>query len=277
MDTAPENAKDKLHLHRMASLGTLLASICHEITNPVAYVRSNLEALNGYTGTLVHILRRYQNLLEDLRPKVSDEVQAELKLISDSVDLKFLMEDMPQLMDESIEGIDTITDIIYGLRNFSKDEGARHSETDIQELIDFVIKVLTAHAKGRCQFQRVLGHLPRIFLHQAQIKQVLLNLAKNALEASKDGDTVVIEAHINEGYLQIKVRDAGSGIAKSDLERVFDPFFSTKKDGDGTGLGLHISREIASAHGGTLEVQSEQGVGTTFTLRIPCRGERDSK
>jgi signal transduction histidine kinase len=119
--------------------------------------------------------------------------------------------------------------------------------------------------------------LPLIPGDAGSINQVFLNLLKNATEALVNrGGTICVTARQEEASILVEIHDDGPGIAAEDLPEVFEPFYSTKSAGSGTGLGLSMSRRIVTEHGGTIEAVSTPGSGATFTIRLPTRGNLDS-
>ncbi len=119
--------------------------------------------------------------------------------------------------------------------------------------------------------------LPTVDGDDHQIEQVMLNLAINACEAMPDGGTLLITSEAADGKVLVKFTDTGCGIKPEFLDKIFEPFFSTKPVGKGTGLGLSVSYGIVEEHGGTLEVESEEGKGSTFTVILPCADEKTDK
>jgi two-component system NtrC family sensor kinase len=115
-----------------------------------------------------------------------------------------------------------------------------------------------------------LQPLPTVSCYPAKLNQVVMNLIANAIQASHEGGTVTVRSRRNgDDTILIEVADQGTGIPQRIRDRIFDPFFTTKPPGEGTGLGLSISYGIVQDHGGRIDVQSEEGKGSTFTITLP--------
>ena len=184
-------------------------------------------------------------------------------------DIEFIKEDVAELIGDSIEGTTRVRDIVQGLKDFSHVNGAGKTPCDINECITSTLKIVNNELKYKCKVDTVLEDVPTIAANQGEINQVLMNLLINAGHAvDEDGQIKVSTTPCSEG-VKIEVADNGKGIEKEDISKLFDPFFTTKPVGQGTGLGLSISFGIISNHGGTIDVESEFGVGTTFTIILP--------
>jgi signal transduction histidine kinase len=237
----------------MASLGQLAAGVAHEINNPVGYVMSNLRTLAEY--------------IDFFKSRISGgDVDDELQSV---------IEDAVSLVDESTDGMLRVTEIVDGLKRFARADDASEVEVDINELIDVTLRVLKNELKYNCVVETHLADLPKVTCNPGQINQVLMNLFVNAKQAIRDRGTISIsttfESDDDGGCVRIRVTDTGSGIPPENLTRLFNPFFTTKPVGQGTGLGLSITYSIVKHHGGAIEVESQEDVGTTFTVTLPVR------
>jgi len=143
------------------------------------------------------------------------------------------------------------------------------AETDLHEGIEDTLVLVHHELKGRIQVHKRYGSIPRVTCYPSQLNQVFLNLLINASQAISGTGDITIETALHAKQVHISVHDTGSGIPKQNLSRIFDPGFTTKGVGVGTGLGLSICYQIIKAHRGEIEVDSEVGRGTTFTVIIP--------
>jgi two-component system NtrC family sensor kinase len=119
--------------------------------------------------------------------------------------------------------------------------------------------------------------VPMVLLDANQIQQVFMNILLNAADAMPAGGTLTITSHLapEDSFVQLRFTDTGTGIPEKNLNRIFDPFFTTKADKKGTGLGLAVSYGIIDRHRGQIEVQSEEGKGTTFTIKLPIQASEE--
>jgi signal transduction histidine kinase len=263
---------------KMASLGQMVAGVAHEINTPLGYVRNNVEMLQGVFVQLNSVLAEHEQLTAMLTdPNVSeDQLGALLGSASqNAAELRAsgMVEEAEALFGDTLFGVDQIKDLVINLRNFSRLDAALTADVNLNECIEQTLVIASSLTKGRVQIIKQLApSLPLFRGAASQINQVLLNLISNAAQAIRDGTgSITLTTWVEGPALLLSVADNGRGIAAEHLPKVFDPFFTTKPVGEGTGLGLSISFKIAQEHGGSLSVQSTEGIGTTFTLRLPAK------
>jgi two-component system, NtrC family, sensor kinase len=257
---------------KMASVGQLAAGIAHEINNPMAFIASNISTLGKYLQSVSIILNRYH----DYQQFTEASVDIDARVILDDIDtlkrehdLDFILDDFPQMLIESRDGAARVTEIVQGLRNFSRLDDSELTDADLNECIETTIKVAWNELKYKCEVDRRYSELPQIRCRAGQINQVILNLLINAAQAIEQHGTITIETRCDDHSIYLSVHDTGLGISKDNLSKIFNPFFTTKEIGKGTGLGLSISYAIVEKHGGKLTVDSELGHGATFTIQLP--------
>jgi two-component system NtrC family sensor kinase len=160
-----------------------------------------------------------------------------------------------------------------GLRNFSRLEEAKLKEIDIHQAIDDTLNLLTGEIKNRIQIIKKYNQLPRVTCYASHINQVFMNLLSNAAQAIVGNGNIWIATKQTtkngEPFVEVSFQDSGKGMSDEVIEKIFDPFFSTKGVGQGTGLGLSISYGIVQKHGGEIRVKSQPGIGTEFTVLLP--------
>ena len=231
---------------KMASLGQLVAGIAHEINNPLAFVVNNLFIV--------------ESELEELR------AEAELHLCERS--LNKLRKTRTRL-GEMREGLDRMKELVLGLRTFSRLDEGEFQTVDIVAKIEAVLLLLKHKMNGRIDVERHYCPASTLYCYAARLRQVLMNIIANAAEAIAGNGKIVITTSRTSEFFLISVRDTGAGITEAIRSKIFDPFFTTKPVGQGTGLGLAISYGIVRDHDGSIEVQSEDGVGSEFIVKIP--------
>ena len=236
---------------RMASVGTLAAGVAHQVNNPLAVVKSNLDdaAMN------------LQRLERDLRSAGNESVADELAAVLEAVN-------------DSRSGADRVRDIVRDLRTFARVDRLGEAAIQIAPVAESAIRMVRDEIDARARLVCDFGEVPSVRAGEAQIAQVLLNLLRNAAQAIPCGapDAHEIRVVIRPGdasRVAIEVRDTGVGIGAEDVGRVFDPFFTTKPIGTGKGLGLSVCHGIVSALGGTISIESNVGRGTSVTIMIP--------
>ncbi|ATB26580.1 PAS domain-containing protein [Melittangium boletus] len=241
---------------RLASMGALAAGIAHEINNPMAYVLSNLTYLQECRDELAQALEP----LPGVPSRVLDTL-AELK----------------DILAESLSGGRRVRDIVRDMRFFSHTAGEELAPVDLHACLDVVLRMAHGELKHVARVdKRYDSALPLIPASEGRLSQVFLNLVVNAVHAMRSGkpeDQVLRVVTLRDGdWARIEISDSGTGIPPDVLPHIFEPFFTTKPAGAGTGLGLSISLSIIQKMGGGIQVRSELGVGTTFTLSLPVHG-----
>ncbi|WP_172148843.1 ATP-binding protein [Pseudomonas tumuqii] len=259
-----------LQAEKLASIGQLAAGVAHEINNPIGYISSNFCTLEGYYAGLLEMLNAYEAVEQTVG---SPEVAAKLQSLRERLELDFLKEDIPQLMRESRQGIARVRQIVQDLKDFSRIDSTQEWQwANLEEGIDSTLNIVANEIKYKADVVKQYAGIGEIECLPAQLNQVVLNLLVNAAQAmGPERGTISIRTGTAAERVWIEVADTGQGIAAQALPRIFDPFFTTKPIGQGTGLGLSLSYGIVQKHNGTLRVDSEVGVGSTFRLELPVR------
>ncbi len=237
---------DKLKQHmivadRLASLGELAGSIAHEINNPLAIISESAGWLHSH-------LERYP----DLPPGLESDMQLALDKIESAVE--------------------RARRISHNFLRFARSPEAMVRETDLRDLIAEVVDLTNKTATNsevRLVISTSSGDSLRVSTDPYQLRQVLLNLVTNAIQAVPPGGRVSLQLGGDDQEFMITIDDNGPGIPEENIERIFEPFFTTKPDGQGTGLGLAVSRGIVERLGGRIEVDSRPGEGCTFRVALP--------
>lgn len=252
-----------VHSAKMISLGQLVAGVAHELNNPIGFISSNMTHLRDYSEKLMKLV------------DTAEKDPTSLPALKSDLEYDYIVQDMPKLIASCEDGARRTKDIVLGLRNFSRLEEAKLKEIDIHESLDTTLNLLAGEIKNRVQIHKQYEPIPHVACYASQINQVLMNILSNALQAI-DGtghiwiSTVALRGSGDKnGKVQVSIQDSGKGMSSEVLEKIFDPFFTTKGVGQGTGLGLSISYGILQSHGGEIQVRSEVGVGTEFTVIIP--------
>ncbi|WP_066381762.1 MULTISPECIES: PAS domain S-box protein [unclassified Anabaena] len=265
---------------KMSSLGQLVAGIAHEINNPVNFIYGNICYATEYTQDLLHLLQCYQQHY----PHPAPTLKAELE----SVELDFIIEDLPKLLSSMNVGAERIREIVLSLRNFSRLDEAEFKAVDIHQGIESTLMILHNRLKPKpdCSEIQVIkeyGKLPLVECYAGQLNQVFMNLIANAIDALEEvvinnpkfhhKPQIYISTEItHQQQVVIRIADNGPGMSEEIISRVFDPFFTTKPIGKGTGLGLSISYQIiVEKHQGQLKCSSLLGQGTELIISIPVK------
>lgn len=269
-----ENANNELkntqammvHSEKMRSLGQLVAGITHEINNPVNFIYGNMVHLKNYSNALIEIINLYESYENDL----SEEKKEQLKQIKEKIELDFIKEDLPMLIKSCHEGTERTKNIISDLKNFSRMDEMVINNIDLPKEIDTTLNILYNKIKGKVEIIKEYDeNIPLIEGYGGQINQVFMNIIDNSCYAIKDKGTIHIRLQKEENNVIIEIKDNGCGMTKEQAAKIFEPFYTTKPVGEGTGLGMSISYKVIQNHNGTIAVESEEGKGTKFTIRLP--------
>ncbi len=260
---------------KMASVGQLAAGVAHEINNPIGYITSNLGTLQSYTDVMRELITGYRQYSDSIKAGNADEsLYLKMQEIQAKEDIDFVLDDVIELVNDSLAGSLRVKEIVQGLKSFSRVDSADYSEADLHSGIESTLKVLANEMKYSCEVKLEFGDLPQVSCNLARINQVFLNLLVNASQSFEQPGVVTISTRCDDTWVYLTVSDTGCGIPEDKLGSIFDPFFTTKPVGSGTGLGLSISFGIIEEHGGTLSVKSEVGSGSQFTIKLPIHQEQ---
>lgn len=272
-----EQQAQLVHSEKMASVGMLAAGVAHEINNPLMFIDSNFTSLTDYLDVIQAMFSVYESLASSVK-LIGNTVDGPLKAVADykeEEDIDFIMEDTKSLLSETKEGIDRIKSIVQGLKEFSHVDSAGYNDTDLNLVIENTLKLVWNQIKYHCTVEKTLGDIPNLQCNKGEVGQVLVNLLVNAAQAIHEEGTISITSALVGDDVIVKVTDTGTGMTPDQLKKIFSPFYTTKPVGKGTGLGLSISYGIMQRHGGSIEVESKEGVGTSFALHFPQKAELD--
>jgi len=245
---------------KMASIGQLAAGVAHEINNPMAFIMSNVTLMRSYFSSL----KKYIELLEaeDRIDKVALEARRR------ELTIGFIQSEIDPMIQETLEGTERVKKIVNELRTFSR-MTVDMEMSDLNAGIRSVTEILANELKYKADVELNLGDLPLVFCNTGQLNQVFMNIIINAAQAIIGKGRIGISSFIDGDSVKVRIEDNGPGMSSEVMKSIFNPFFTTKEPGKGTGLGLSVSYEIVKKHKGDIEVSSELGRGTIFTVTIP--------
>ena len=275
-----ELKKTQAHIiqsEKLASIGQLAAGVAHEINNPTGFVSSNLETLEQYQTAIAQMIDAYRSLIDfvrdadmpaPLRTEITQHIQG-IDELEQRLDLAYIQEDLVDLLGECREGMERIKKTVLDLKDFAHPGQEQRTATDINACIESTLNIVNNELKYKANIHKTYADLPEIICYPRQLNQVFMNILVNAGQAiDKDGE-IRIQTDCCNGEVLITFADNGCGIAPEHLGKIFDPFYTTKAVGQGTGLGMHLAYNIIKKHAGTIEVDSRPGKGTIFTIHLP--------
>ncbi len=266
-ETLSRQQAQLVQTEKLAALGTLAAGIAHEINNPMAFVSSNVQALKRYCGAYIELCKTLQSAIDSLPETVSESLQA----VGKKRGVDYVLNDTELIFSEVESGLVRVQDIVANLKSFARMKPGERDHADINDGIRSALKILGNELKYKCHVQTTLQELPSIYCNLNEVSQVFLNIIHNAAQAiEKEGDIVISSRYINDqNLIQVVIQDTGKGMDETTMSQIFDPFYTNKPLGQGTGLGLSVSHGIIEALGGNIKVTSQKKKGTTFFVNLP--------
>ena len=259
---------------KLESIGQLASGIAHEINTPIQYVGDSIRFVKDALEDVFALVDLY------VTAQAGEDKAEAIKELRDDMDWEFVHEEMPKACDRAMEGVGRVASIVLAMKNFSHPGEEEAKPVDINKAIENTVTVTRNEWKYAADLEtRLDPDLPLVHCFPGGLNQVLLNIIINAAhaiagnESTGDRGMITVTTSFDDAWAEIRIADSGCGISKDNLAKIFDPFFTTKEVGKGTGQGLAIVHDIiVEKHGGTIDVESEEGVGTTFIIRLPIDG-----
>lgn len=279
LESLKQTQSQLVQSEKMASVGILAAGVAHEINNPIAYVSSNLEIMADYVQDVLAILNEIKRLPENMA--TVESLESTIEGLYQQNDMSFLMADLPKVVASAQDGAKKVGKIVADLSEFSALNNTEASEVDVNELLDKTLNLAWNQLKYDIAVVKEYTECSTVLAKSGKLGQVFLNLiinAAHAMENNAEGDERVLTIKTKSSLqkLFVWVSDTGEGIPEEKISSIYDPFFTTKPVGKGTGLGLHISQSIINNHGGNLRVVDSSASGTTFEVVLPLLEPRSS-
>jgi signal transduction histidine kinase len=247
---------------KMASLGQLAAGIAHEINNPISFIGSNLQLMQQQVTDLFRVQ-------ESLKDQLDPKALSVLTNLTNTYQCDLLESEFNELFADCHHGVERVTHIVKSLKAYCQKNDSSWHLSDVCEGIGLTLKILENQVKNTCQIIEEHSDTPQSYCINNELNQVYLNLLVNAVQSITDNGEILIRSYCQNQKIIIEIHDNGVGIAQNQLDRIFDPFYTTKDVGKGTGLGLSISQAIVKKHLGEIIVSSTVNQGTMFKVILP--------
>ncbi len=259
----PEDTNALMIADRLASLGTLVAGVAHEINNPITYVLGNLGDLERLAGAMREAIMAYRG---DATPDVIES--AETKIFQAGG-----LEVLDEILSDAQEGAVQNRDLVRDLLQLSRATPQSSTPVNVHEILDSSLRLVAKQLAARAVLVRDYRATRQVEGDRAKLAQVIMNLITNAMHAcaapNPTPHTIIVRTQDTDDGIELEVQDSGEGIPDEIQHKIFTPFFTTKDLGEGTGLGLYISRRIIEQHGGSIRFRCPPPGGTIFRVRLP--------
>lgn len=266
-----------LQAEKMASVGQLVAGVAHEINNPIGFVTSNMSMLKDYIGAYQLLVHQAQLVVQHLPEQTNPHLDLLSELLSKE-DFVFINDDIEELITESKEGLARVAKIVQDLKLFSRVDNDDKRLFDINACIKTTLNIVNNELKYNCSVVTEFSAIPEIMMNVGKLTQVFTNLfinASHAIKATGAFGKITVSTSMQKDLIVIRVKDTGVGIPTDMINKIFNPFFTTKPQGKGTGLGLSVSQGIIAELDGKIKVESEVGKGCCFTIELPVNKNKE--
>ncbi len=255
-----------LQREKMASIGQLATGVAHEINNPIGFIQSNLSSLQRYSEKISTMLSQAGDLIAE---SGHGDLSAEFVQMLKKNKAPQILEDIPELIKESLDGTARVAAIVRNLKTFSRVDSDSWGPCDLNESLDSTLSIVWNELKYKAEIIKEYGPLEPLYCNPQMLSQVFLNLLINAGHALGDKGTISLKTWQDVDNSYFSIADTGCGMTDETKNRLFEPFYTTKDVGEGTGLGMSIVYDIVSKHHGSITVDSAEGQGSCFTICLP--------
>ena len=271
LERLKETQSQLVRAEKLAGIGQLAAGVAHEINNPASFIMSNMSTMRKYVSDFFNYIDSMEKLVTSSGDGNSKalEIQEAIRNIINSEDYCYLKDDLPEAVEESLNGLHRIKTIVSSLLTFASSSESEMNIVDLNAEMESALLMFEDEISQKGRVVRNLGNLPKTYANSNLLNQMFTNLILNAIQAIEADGIITITTEVKNNDISIEISDNGVGISPDNIKNIFNPFFSTRGVGGGVGLGLSIAYRIIESHNGNIVVQSELGLGTTFTIRLP--------
>lgn len=278
-----EKQAQESQARKLQAVGQMAAGIAHEINTPIQFIGDNTQFLHDAFDDLKMLLQQYNHLRERVQTgQPIDSLLRRIEETQETVDLEFLLEEVPTAIDQTMDGVRRVAKIVQAMKDFSRPDVDGRQMADLNRALESTLTITHNELKYVADVETDLDpDLPLVVCQVDEINQVFLNLLINARDAIADvvdkgagqKGKITVTSHREGSEVIIAISDTGTGIPAEIQDRIFDPFFTTKEVGKGTGQGLSIAYSVVKKHGGSLTFETRSGQGTTFFIRLPIQSD----
>lgn len=271
-----ESQEQLIQSEKMASLGQMVAGVAHEINTPLGYVTSNVETLKFNIGDMSEVIGEVGELLSQVgrsdrnNKGITKQMMKTLQKYKE-VEATELVTESEQLLGDGAYGLTEISKLVVSLKDFARLDRQSTEQVNMHDCIESSLTIASNHIRENdVVIERHYNEIPKISCIPSKLNQLFLNVITNACQAmSQNGGTLTISTEVNNDQIRLSFKDQGVGMDDQTKQKMFDPFFTSKDIGVGTGLGMSIAYKIIEAHRGSIDVESEVGLGTSISINLP--------
>jgi two-component system, NtrC family, sensor kinase len=258
---------------KMTSLGRMVAGVAHQLNTPLAFSKSNVFMTIQALDNMVPAIESSARMLEK---EVAGDPDATQPHDLDGLGIGSSLGQIPdelrtaqEMLGDVLMGMDQMHELVDNLRAFTRVDRTRTTQVDLNRTLSAVVCVARSVVSTKVRVAEAFQDVPLIDCNVSQLNQAFLNLIINAAQAIRGAGTVTVATSVEQGEVCVEVVDTGCGIPDRILPHIFDAYFTTKPADEGTGLGLAITKDVVDQHGGRIEVDTQEGVGTRFRVFLP--------
>lgn len=260
-----------VHSEKMAAMGQLIAGVAHEINNTVNFISGALPSFRRTATEIKQLLTLYDERDRARTEAEVKEIEEKLEKFKKDIEYDELFETVDYLLTNMEEGAIRTTGIVQDLKAFSREEKEKMVLGDVNAILDTTLHFVDKEEMGEVAIIKEYGEIEPFLCLPGRLSQVFLNILNNGMQAMEGKGTMTISSWQAGRKVHVRFTDTGCGIPKEIMSKIFDPFFTSKEVGKGTGLGLGISYSIVKEHNGEIKVTSEPGLGAEFEIIIPIQ------
>jgi signal transduction histidine kinase len=257
---------------KLTAIGQLVQGLAHEMNTPLSVVLTNLSVLGRHTENLFTVTGAAQALLPQLlADPLSAALAAPLQTAINGADLEYTLEDLPELLTDSTDAVRRVAELVRSMANFARRDTGGPTAVVIPDVLEAALTLASNPLKQCAKIIRAFAPIPPVLGLSSELTELFLHLLINAAQALEERPgTVTLTTSSGDGSVVVSIHDTGRGISPDDMPRVFDPFYTTRPVGGGTGMGLAVCYGIVARHNGSIVIDSPAGAGTTVTVRLPA-------
>jgi signal transduction histidine kinase len=257
---------------KLTAIGQLVHGLAHEMNTPLSVVITNLSVLGRHAENLVAVAEAARQVLPQLRADPAASPLADpLDTAIRGADLEYTLEDLPELLTDSSSAVQRLAELVRSMANFARRDTGGPGRVDVEEVLEAALTLASNPLKQCATSVRAFVPTPPVLGLASELIELFLHVLINAAQALEEHPgTVTISTACEAGCVVVRIHDTGRGISAENLPRVFDPFFTTRPVGGGTGMGLAVSYGIVARHQGSIAIESQPGSGTTVIVRLPA-------